>query len=378
MTVRLGFLGAGLIADFHARLLRSPVTGPPVDVFGLDPPAGPGACEGGAARPDVRITWVYDPDHARAVRFAAANRARVARHEDQVLDDCDAVYVCTWTAEHAGLVAAAAARGLAVFCEKPLAVDLATAREMTRVVDEAGVVNQVGLVLRRSPAVGLLKALAADPSAGRPMSVVFRDDQYIPTQGLYGSTWRGDVAKAGAGTLLEHSIHDVDILEWVLGPVASVSARSASFHQLDGIEDAVAVSLLFANGAVGTLVSVWHDVLARGSLRRVELLSETMFASYDGDGWAGTVDWTVEGRNRERRKGAPLVDEAAARGARLGNPDHAFVDAVAGRKPAWPSFADALRAHELVDAIYRSAAGDGIPVTRSSSGANGGLGSPTR
>ena len=48
------------------------------------------------------------------------------------------------------------------------------------------------------------------------MATVLRDDQYFPIQGFYGSTWRKDVTQAGGGTLIEHSIHDVDVLRWLL------------------------------------------------------------------------------------------------------------------------------------------------------------------
>jgi predicted dehydrogenase len=337
VTVRVGFLGAGLIATYHSKSLH-------------------------AAGADVAWAGVFDPDTGRAERFAAASGAAVCRSEDEVLDTCEAVYVCTWTSEHPRLVEGAARRGLPVFCEKPLAVDLAGARRMVTAVEEAGVVNQVGLVLRHSPAFGLAKALAADPASGRPMSVAFRDDQYLPVQGLYDSTWRADAAKAGAGTLLEHSIHDLDLLEWIMGPVTSVSARAAGFHQIPGIEDSVAVTLAFASGAVGTLVSVWHDVLERPNLRRVEVLCERAHITVEHDWW-GPVDWLVTGSgSAERFAHDDLVAEARRRGATLGNPDAAFVEAVAAGKPAWPSFAEALRAHVLVDAVYRSAAAGGRPV----------------
>ena len=70
-----------------------------------------------------------------------------------------------------------------VFCEKPLSVDLAGAAAMADLLRGSGLVHQVGLILRRSPAFLLLKDLVADPASGRVMSVVFRDDQYIPMQG---------------------------------------------------------------------------------------------------------------------------------------------------------------------------------------------------
>jgi myo-inositol 2-dehydrogenase/D-chiro-inositol 1-dehydrogenase len=87
--------------------------------------------------------------------------------EDEVLDSCDAVYVCTWTSEHARQIEKAVARGLAVFCEKPLAFDLATAQRMAAMVAESGVVNQVGLVLRRSPAYLWAKHLSTTARPAR-------------------------------------------------------------------------------------------------------------------------------------------------------------------------------------------------------------------
>ncbi len=336
MATRVGFFGAGLIATYHSKSLH---------VSGAD------------------VTWtgVYDPDPERAEQFAHAAGATVCETEEQVLDGCDAAYICTWTAEHPRLVAAAAERGLAVFCEKPLAIDLAAATAMAEAVDKAGVVNQVGLVLRHSPAFGMLKALAADPASGRPMSVVFRDDQFIPIQGSYRSTWRGDVTKAGAGTLLEHSIHDLDMLEHVMGPVVSVSAATAEFHELPGIEDVASALLRFANGATGTLLSVWHDILERPSLRRVELFCERTYAVLEGD-WFGPVAWTTTGSPPMHLEFADLIDEVGRRGMALGNPDELFIDAVVRNEPAWPSFADALRAHTLADAVYRSAAAGGETI----------------
>ena len=336
VPVRVGFLGSGLIAGYHARSL-------------------------GQSGAEFAWAGAYDPDVKRCVRFAEATGATACASEGEVLDGCDAVYVCTWTSEHPRLVAAAAERGLAVFCEKPLAVDLDGARAMAAAVRSAGVVNQVGLVLRHSPAFALARAIVHDPEAGRPMAVLFRDDQYIPTQGMYASTWRGDPARAGAGTLIEHSIHDVDLLEHVVGPIETVSARTSEFHGIDGIEDAVAVSVAFAGGAVGTLISVWHDMLDRPNMRRLEVISESGWACVEND-WTGPVSWSRPGQPAQVAEGDSLTAEVARRGLTSGNPDGAFVAAVAARTPTSPDLASAVRAHELVDAAYRSAAKGSIPI----------------
>jgi predicted dehydrogenase len=206
-----------------------------------------------------------------------------------------------------------------------------------------------------------MRHLLTAPASGRVMGVVFRDDQYLPVQGMYGSTWRADPATAGSGTLLEHSIHDVDMIEYLVGPVASISAHTAYFHGLAGIEDAVTASFTLAGGGVGSLVSVWHDVLERPSLRRVETLSERLWCALEGD-WFGPVRWVRSGEAEQVLEGAALVAAVREQGLVVDNPDVDFVDAVAAGRPATPDFNTAVRAHELVDAAYRSAAAGGAPV----------------
>jgi predicted dehydrogenase len=337
MTVRVGFLGGGLIASYHGKMLHTSAA-------------------------DAEIAVVHDPDRAKGEAFAAASGAERVDTEEELFDRVDAVYVCTWTSEHPRLVAEAARRGLAVFCEKPLATDLGAAVDMVEAVRAAGVTNQVGLVLRDSPAFLYLKMMIDRPESGRVMNVVFRDDQYIPVQGMYASTWRGDRTRAGAGTLLEHSIHDLDLLEWMLGPSRRVSALSANHHGLDGIEDAVVTSVGFEGGALASLTSVWHDVLARPSQRRVEVFCERAYLVLEGDVF-GPVSWERDD-DRGRAADESLVAELHAHGIRPRNPDQAFIEAVQGRRPAYPDIGEALRAQLLVEAVYRSAAsgGDAIDV----------------
>ncbi len=336
--LRIGFLGAGLIATYHSKSLRR---------------------SGAEAAHGVVRAGVYDPDRARTEAFAAAAGHHVCDSEDEVLDGCDAVYICTWTSEHPRQVSKAVERGLAIFCEKPLAVSTAAAEAMAAHVAGAGLTNQVGLVLRRSLAYNWAKHLIDDPAAGRVMTVVFRDDQFIPIQGHYASTWRADKALVGAGTLLEHSIHDVDMLRFLVGDIARVSANTANFHGHDGIEDVANATIAFAGGAIGTLTSVWHDNLARPSLRRVEVFCERRHIVIEGDDWYGPVSWidsdgatgSLEGDALEAAA-LPLLDGSM-------NPDGEFVRAVVEGRSAHPDFATAVEAHRIVDAMYRSAAAGG-------------------
>jgi predicted dehydrogenase len=334
---RIGFLGAGLIATYHSKSLRR--SGAPV----------------------VRI-GVYDPDPRRAASFADASGHTAMVGEDEVLDTCDAVYVCTWTSEHLRQVEKAAARGLAIFCEKPLAFDLASAEKMAAMVDEAGVVNQVGLVLRRSPAYLWAKHLIDDEAAGHVMGIVFRDDQYIPVQGFYGSTWRGDRTLAGSGTLLEHSIHDVDMLRFLVSEIARVSAHTANFHGHDGIEDVATSSVRFDNGALGTLASIWHDNLARPNSRRVEIFCTRRHIVIEGDDWYGPVSWTDTDGQSHTLGAEQLSDAVVAIRDGSENPDGEFIRSFVAGAPASPDFADAVKAHRIVGAMYTSAENGGASI----------------
>ncbi|MGA2519701.1 MAG: Gfo/Idh/MocA family oxidoreductase, partial [Acidimicrobiales bacterium] len=260
--VRIGFVGTGVIAWAHAIGLQAMI---------------------GAGVVDAEIVAVHDLDPGRASAFAAATGAEAVAGSNEVLERCDAVWVCTPTAAHAAVVEEAVARGVAVFCEKPLAPDLARAEALAAAVARSGVPAQVGLVLRSTPVFGALRDVVASGELGPPMVAVFRDDQYFPVQGLYGSTWRSDVSVAGGGCLIEHSIHDLDILRYCLGDVVSVSARTANAAGYEGVEDLATVSMRFASGACADLVSVWHDILSRPSTRRVELFCRNGMAWLEDD-----------------------------------------------------------------------------------------------
>ena len=340
MPVKVGFLGAGFIARYHAMQLRL------------------------ASEPN-EIVAVHDLDPARAAKFVADEGGRVVDDLDDVADAADAVFVCTWTAAHLEQVRRLCDAGVAVFCEKPLSTALAPARELAEVVRSSGTTNMVGLVLRSSPALLALRELVHDASSGPVMNVVFRDDQYLPTQGMYASTWRGDVDKAGSGVLLEHSIHDMDLLEWLVGPIESVAARQSFIHGIEGIEDSVSVLAAFHGGATASLASVWHEVLSRPSQRRIEVFCERALVTLEGD---------VFGPVRRQDSAGELVldgDELVAwlaeRGVPLVSAEQRFLESVrAGGATATgrlsPDVHDALRAHVLVDAVYRSAAQGGVPV----------------
>jgi predicted dehydrogenase len=347
-VLRIGFVGTGLIAWAHGLGLQAMI-------------------DAGVIEADVSV--VLDRDARRAQGFAAAHGAEVVGDLDGLVERCDAVWVCTPTAAHRSAVDAALAGRRAIFCEKPLATDLAGARSLVDAVATVGVPAQSGLVLRAAPVFRALRALLASGTLGRPMTATVRDDQYFPIQGTYGSSWRADVSVAGGGCLIEHSIHDVDILRFCLGEVAEISGRTANFSGHEGIEDLAAVSLTFESGAGAHLTSVWHNILSRGSTRRIELFCQDAMVWLD-DEFRGPLHIQTSDGTEIRPcpppswvEDLPLGrDEVGLAVRTYAEADRAFIDAVvAGRAPE-PSLDEALVAHRLVDAAYRSSDAGGVPI----------------
>ena len=279
------------------------------------------------------------------------------------------MFVCTPTSAHRGAVDEALAAGCAVFCEKPLDRDLARATALVDAVSTAGVPSQCGLVLRSAPVFGALRDLMAEGTLGQPMAAVFRDDQYFPTQGTYASQWRADVAQAGGGCLIEHSIHDVDILRFCFGEVDRLAARTANHAGHEGIEDLASVSLTFASGLEAHLTSVWHEILTRGSTRRVEVFCREGMVWLEDEFRGPLHIQTSEGTEVRACPSPGWVDELPLAHDEVGLTlreyvvaDRGFVDALAHGAPPEPGLEVALVAHRIVDAAYRSAARGGEPI----------------
>ena len=349
--LRVGFVGSGVIAWGHGLGLKAMI-------------------DGGVL--DAAIVAVHDRHERRARGLADAlggDDVEVVGDAPEVARRCDVLWVCTPTSAHRAVVDAALAGGCAVFCEKPLDVDLARATSLVEAVRASGVASQSGLVLRSAPVFRALRDLVQGGTLGAPMAAVFRDDQYFPIQGTYASRWRADVAQAGGGCLIEHSIHDLDILRFCFGEVESVMARTANHAGHEGIEDLAAVTLSFASGLEAQLTSVWHEILSRGSTRRLEVFCREGMVWLDNE-FRGPLHLQTSEGSEVRAcpspawvDALPLADDEVGLAVRAYvEADRAFADAVTAGRPPEPGLEIALHAHRLVDAAYRSGAGGGEPI----------------
>jgi predicted dehydrogenase len=346
--LKIGIVGCGHIGTVHAYALKQ------LSDAGLV---------------EARVAGAYDADESRSARLTKNLGGKAYASLPELLDAVDVAWICTWTAAHLDAVNAAVERGLPVFCEKPLAPNLAACETVSAALER--VPHQVGLVLRFAPVFSKAAELVGSGRYGRHLTTILRDDQYFPIQGMYGSTWRKDKAAAGGGTLIEHSIHDVDVLRWILGDPDGVSATTACAFGYEGIEDLACLTLRYPSGATAQLVSVWHQVMSRGSSRRLEIFCEQAYLwtedDYLGPLHVETSDGVevLEGAAPEWAAAlqVPEVFEKAV--AHYASQSKHFLDeltAQGARARGFPGAAEAVAAHRIVDAAYRSAASGADPM----------------
>jgi myo-inositol 2-dehydrogenase/D-chiro-inositol 1-dehydrogenase len=202
--------------------------------------------------PNARLLAVADPFLENANRAVALTRAERAYAEPEAAihhAGVDAVVIVTPTATHAELIEAAARAGKAIFCEKPVALDLGRTQQAMHVVNEARVPFQIGFNRRFDPPYAQAKTRIASGEIGQieQYIAVMRDPAPPPTEYLRGS----------GGMFVDQSIHDLDCARFLVGEVEEVCAWGAvlidpAIGQAGDIDTGM-ISLRFKNGALGVL-----------------------------------------------------------------------------------------------------------------------------
>jgi predicted dehydrogenase len=200
--------------------------------------------------PDLRLVAVVDPkskarDYAReqGVPYYEGDFERMLDREAP-----DAVLVATPTALHFEMACACIARKIPALVEKPITDDVATALELTRRAQEAGVAILVGHHRRYNTVLGCAKTFIDAGGLGRLIAVVGVWMRQKPA-GYFEPQWRRE---PGGGPLMINAIHDVDALRYLCGEIEEVHAYAANAARGFAVEDTAAVLLRFRNGALGT------------------------------------------------------------------------------------------------------------------------------
>lgn len=187
------------------------------------------------------------------------------------LEGLDAVIVATPTASHEGLIREAIARGLHVFCEKPLTLDADVSWELAELAEQRGVITQVGYHNRFVACFGELKRLVQAGAVGKVSHVLGEAYGPVVTRPAK-ATWRGK-AELGGGALMDYAAHPLNLLNWYFGP--ATGCDSAVFGRIfsKAVEDEVYASLRF--GDVSSQLSVnWSDSSQRKMTTQISIWGE--------------------------------------------------------------------------------------------------------
>jgi myo-inositol 2-dehydrogenase/D-chiro-inositol 1-dehydrogenase len=261
--VRIGVIGVGRIGSMHAELLAR-------------------------RTPGAAVTRIYDAfaEQARAVAEPLGVPTTDSVEELLAASDVDAVAICTSTDTHADLIVAAAEAGKAIFCEKPVSLDLAEVDRALAAVDAAGVPFQIGFNRRFDP--GHAAVAAAD--VGEPHLVRISSRDPAPPPLAY--------VKVSGGIFLDMTIHDFDMARFVAGSeVVEVFARGSvridpGFAEAGDVDTAVIV-LEHENGCLTTIDNSRQAVY--GYDQRVEVFGSRGMAASENPLANAAIVRTAEG-----------------------------------------------------------------------------------
>ena len=297
--LRIGVIGVGALGWHHARHL--------------------------AAMPSVNLIGVFDIDRPRATLAASTFGCAAFRTLDELLDRVDAVTVAVPTPEHHPVGLACLERGRPVLMEKPLAVTLAEADELSAAAERMGVLLAVGHIERFNRAVRAVRDVLNHP-------VFIEGIRLAPLQP------RGtDVA-----VVLDLMIHDLDLAIHLMGGAPAVEVRASGVSIFSPHLDIVNARVEFAGGTVAAMVA---SRVAREKVRRLRIFQPSGYVSLDlgsgdatfmrfRDGWRQGTGTSLEEIVETVKLTAP---EADALGLELA----AFVAAVRGEPAEIVSAAEA-------------------------------------
>ena len=328
--IGFGIVGGGMIGKVHAEAIN--------------------------ALPGARVVAVWGKTEARVNEVAAKYNAVGYLDYAQFLahPGLDVVNVCSPSGLHLEHGRAAAEAGKHVLVEKPIEITLARADALIEACDKVGVKLGVIFQSRFLPMVQKMRAAIEAGKLGR----LILGDAYVKwyrAPEYYANSWHGTMALDGGGALINQAIHTIDLLRWMMGPVASAFAmkKALRYPQIEA-EDTLVGNLEFQHGALGTVVATTS--IKPGFKRRLEISGERGTIILDGD--AISV-WDIEGESSQQEDAAQVTDGSSnpaaisIEGHRLQIAD--FLQAIHENREPIINGAEGRKSLEVVTALYAAA-----------------------
>lgn len=335
-TWSVGIIGAGNIADCHAMALES-IT-------------------------NADLKGICDTNSETVQKLAGKYSCPVFPGSTEMLQspDVDIIIVATPSGAHKDPVMEAARYGKHVLCEKPLEISLERIDEMIKAHEISG--TRLGGIFnyRFNDVVRVLKD-AVD--RGR-FGTITNASVFVPwwrNDAYYENSWRGTWKLDGGGALMNQSIHMVDMLQYMLGPVDSLQAYTATLgHPQIEVEDTAVAILRFKNNALGMI----HGSTASfpGQFRRLEITGTRGTAVMEEDSlklWQfakpETEDDNIIKRFGTIEGGGGVSDPMSISYKPHARNITAFISAIEDDRPFEIDGAEARKSVEIILGIYRSA-----------------------
>jgi predicted dehydrogenase len=222
--VRIGLIGAGFMGRRHADLI--------------------------AAHPDTQLIGVADPADATV---AATHGVPGYATQTELLEagGVDAVVIANPNALHVATAVEALEAGVAVFLEKPVAIDYPESQRLVAAVEKLGGRLLVGHHRRHHPSIAAAREVLTSERLGALVAV---SGMWAARKhdGYFDEPWH---RSKGAGVMLINLVHDLDLLRHLCGEVRSIQAMISSYTRGLEVEDTVAINLEFENGALGSFLA---------------------------------------------------------------------------------------------------------------------------
>jgi len=246
MATGFGIIGCGMIARFHARAIAD--------------------CRG------AKVVAGFDNVPAAADKFAEETGCKAYHDLKQMLADpeIDVVTIGTPSGAHMEPAIAAARAGKHIIVEKPLEITLRRCDKIIAECEKAGVVLSTIFPSRFHDSSREMKR-AIDAGRFGQLTVGDAIVKWYRAQEYYDSgAWRGTWKLDGGRALMNQAIHSVDLLTWLMGPVAEIRAQTAMLaHKRIEVEDVAMATLQFENGALGIVEA--STAIYPGYLKRIEI-----------------------------------------------------------------------------------------------------------
>ena len=289
------------------------------------------------------VLAVCDVDRERAQSFAGELDAQPYGDVEEMLESVRpaAVSICTPPAAHLEPALAGIRRGIPLLCEKPLANALAAARSIEAAARTSGVSCMVGFCHRFHEPVLQIREILQAGEIGEP--VLFRNRFAYRFEGVERS-WFSNSQISGGGTLMDTSVHSLDLYRFLIGEITQVAAQLTTLTPELTVEDNSVLLVNGPRGVPGIIEASWTTPVGE-SVLSVFGSDGCVMVDYEAGDFgvarvrrAGVGSWTELPRTDHDRFGAEIA--------------HFIASVRAGHKPS-PDAQDGVRALEVVDAAYQ-------------------------